>query len=137
MLITFKHNYISASYIKLCNQNDPKLDTCIRKSILSLREKLNTGIPELDVPSLDPLLVPEVIVSQESGINVQATFKNVEISGATNFRLRSVRSDVKSDKFRMKIWFPELIMKGEYDIRGMLLMLPIKGNGVAYGNFCK
>lgn len=68
---------------------------------------------------------------------MQATFRNISIHGATNFRLRSVRSDVNSDKFRLKIWFPQLMLKGKYDIQGMLLMMPIKGNGMAYGNFCK
>lgn len=127
----------TASFIQICSQSDPKLSACIRKSILALRPHLSDGIPEINVPSLNPLLVPEFSVLQESGINVQATFKNITIYGATNFRLRSVRSDVKSDKFRIKIWFPELIMKGEYAIQGTMLMMPINGNGMAYGNFCK
>jgi Tfp pilus assembly protein PilW len=96
---------------------------------------LTQGIPDINVPSLDPLFVPEFKFAQDSGINVQASFKNISIYGATNFRLRSVRSDVNSDKFRMKIWFPQLIMKGVYDIQGMLLMMPIKGHGEAFGNF--
>jgi len=102
---------------------------------LSLRPYLYDGIPELDVPSLNPLLVPEIKVAQDSGIQVEASFKNISIYGATNFRLRSVRSDVGSDKFRMKIWFPQLSMQGQYNIQGMLLMLPIRGHGMAYGNF--
>lgn len=121
----------------MCSQSDPKLSLCIRKSILALRPYLTDGIPEISVPSLNPLFVPEFSLSQESGINVQATFRNISIHGATNFRLRSVRSDVNSDKFRLKIWFPQLMLKGKYDIQGMLLMMPIKGNGMAYGNFCK
>lgn len=125
----------SAPFIQICSQSDPKLSACIRKSILALRPHLSQGIPEINVPSLDPLLVPEFSIAQESGINVQASFKNITIDGATNFRLRSVRTDTQSDKFRMKIWFPELIMKGEYDIQGMMLMMPIRGNGMAYGNF--
>lgn len=132
-----KFNYFPASYIHICSHSDPKLSACIRKSILGLRPYLNKGIPELNVPSLDPLFVPEFKVAQDSGINVKASFKNITIYGATNFRLRSVRSDTQSDKFRMKIWFPELIIKGEYDIQGMLLMMPIRGNGFAYGNFSK
>lgn len=110
---------------------------CIRNSILSLRPYLNKGIPELDVPALNPLFVPEIKVNQDSGIQVEAAFRNISIYGANNFRLRSVRSDPDSDKFRMKIWFPDLTMKGIYDIKGIMLMLPIRGHGMAYGNFCK
>jgi hypothetical protein len=96
---------------------------------------LDDGIPELQVPSLNPLIVPELIFTQTDGINVQAIFRNIEIGGCTKFRLRNVRADTKTDKFRMKVWFPEFVMKGQYDIQGMLLALPIRGNGDAYGNF--
>lgn len=46
-----------------------------------------------------------------------------------------VRADVESDKFRMKIWFPELVMRATYEIHGQLLMMPINGAGKAFGNF--
>lgn len=94
------------SFIKICNQTDPKLGSCIRKSIISLRPYLIRGIPELDVPSLDPLYVPEIKISQNGGIQVAAAFQNISISGPCKFRLRSVRADASSDKFRMKVWFP-------------------------------
>jgi hypothetical protein len=90
----------------------------------------------MDIPPLNPLLVPEIKILQNSGIQVQATFRNIQIFGATDFRLRSVRCDNSSDKFRMKIWFPELRLSGDYAVQGALLGLPIKGEGRAYGNFC-
>ncbi|KAG5680382.1 hypothetical protein PVAND_009891 [Polypedilum vanderplanki] len=123
------------SYINVCSLSDTKLSQCIRKSILSLRPYLNEGIDELDIPSLNPLTVPEIKLLQNSGIQVNAAFKHIQIYGATEFRLRSVRCDTSTDKFRMKIWFPELRMMGDYDIQGTILGLPIKGQGRAYGNF--
>lgn len=123
------------SFIKICNQTDPKLGSCIRKSIIGLRPHLIQGIPELDIPSLDPLYVPELKIAQNGGIQVAADFKNISISGPCKFRLRAVRADVGSDKFRMKVWFPELVMRATYEIRGQLLMMPINGKGSCYGNF--
>lgn len=35
----------------------------------------------------------------------------------------------------MKVWFPALLMKAVYDIRGQLLMMPINGRGQCWGNF--
>lgn len=131
-----KKSLISASFIKICNRSDPRLGSCIRKSIISLRPHLIQGIPELDVPSLDPLFVPEINIAQiGGGIQVSAGFKNISISGPTKFRLRSVRADVVNDKFRMKIWFPALVLKAEYQIRGQLLMMSINGSGQCAGNF--
>lgn len=68
-------------------------------------------------------------------MQVSAGFKNITIAGPTNFRLRSVRVDSQSDKFRMKIWFPELIMRATYELKGQLLMMPINGRGDCFGNF--
>ena len=128
----------TASYIQVCQRDDPKLGACIRKSILNLRPKLSTGIPELEIPSLDPLIIPEVKVSQNAGaITLESTYQNITITGPTKFRLRTVRVDPKSDKFRMKIWFPDLQMKAHYDIKGKLLMMPLLGKGICYGNFSK
>jgi hypothetical protein len=123
------------SFIKICNSSDPKLGSCIRKSIINLRPHLIQGIPELDVPSLDPLYVPEIKITQSGGIQVAAMFKNISIAGPCKFRLRSVRADTNSDKFRMKVWFPELVMNATYDIKGQLLMMPINGKGSCFGNF--
>lgn len=93
------------------------------------------GIPELNVPSMDPLFVDEIKISQTGGIMLAAKFRNITITGATNFRLRSVRADVATDKFRMKIWFPALEMRASYELRGQLLMMPINGKGLCFGNF--
>ena len=124
-----------ASFINLCNQTDPRLGACIRKSIISLRPHLLEGIPDLNIPSLDPLFVPEIKIVQVGGIQVAARFRNISITGATKFRLRSVRADVDSDKFRLKIWFPSLVMKATYELKGQLLVMPIHGKGLCSGNF--
>lgn len=85
----FAFNLISASYIKICNQSDPRLGACIRNSIISLKPYLIKGIPEIDVPSLDPLYVPEIKILQSGGIQISANFKNITVSGPSKFRLRS------------------------------------------------
>lgn len=96
---------------------------------------MQQGIPELNVPSLEPLYIPEIKITHAGGMQVTAGFKNITISGPTKFRLRSVRVDSQSDKFRMKIWFPELIMRATYELKGQLLMMPINGRGDCFGNF--
>lgn len=88
---------------------------------------MTEGIPELGVPSLEPLFIPEITIDKIEGVQLQAKFKNVTIEGPSKFRLRSVKSQIESDKLLMKLWFPELIIKGAYEIRGQILMMPING----------
>jgi hypothetical protein len=47
------------------------------------------GIPELDVPSIEPLTLPEVLVAQGAGI--RAVGKNIEISGPGNFIIKKLK----------------------------------------------
>lgn len=52
--------FLAASYIKICNRNDPNINVCITNSIEQLRHKLTTGIPELKVPGIEPLAIKRV-----------------------------------------------------------------------------
>jgi hypothetical protein len=47
------------------------------------------GIPELDVPSIEPLTLPEVLVAQGAGI--KAVGKNIEIYGPGNFVIKKLK----------------------------------------------
>lgn len=88
---------------------------------------MTEGIPDLGVPSLEPLFIPEIAIDKIEGVQLQAKFRNVTIEGPSKFRLRSVKSQIESDKLLMKLWFPELIVRGSYEIRGQILMMPING----------
>jgi len=62
-------------------QHDTKLKQCCLA--------LLAGIPELDVPSIEPLTLPEVLVAQGAGI--KAVGKNIEISGPGNFVIKKLK----------------------------------------------
>lgn len=100
----------------MCKKDDPKLGSCLRKSISSLRPYLSQGIKELDIPALNPLVIPEIRLSQNSGaISLESSYKNIIIHGATRFRLRAVKVDLEQNKMRCKLWFPELNMHGNWN----------------------
>jgi hypothetical protein len=47
------------------------------------------GIPELDVPSIEPLTLPEVLVAQGAGI--KAVGKNIIINGPGSFIIKKLK----------------------------------------------
>lgn len=112
------------------------MGTCLRKSITSLRPYLSSGIKELDIPALNPLVIPEIKISHSAGaINLESAYKDIVIFGATRFRLRKVQVDLEQNKFRCKLWFPGLTMEANYDLKGKIMVMPIQGAGKCYGNF--
>lgn len=100
--------------------------------------RLIIGIPELAVPSCEPLTIDTLKLHQDNGpIHIKSKFENVKIYGLSQFRVRAVRIDAEKAKFRLRLWFPELHMESDYHVKGKFLMLPLEGRGTAIGNFCK
>lgn len=149
-----------ADYLTVCHRSDPKLNDCMRTAILSLQPKLADGIAELLIPSCEPLQIPKVIIRQNAGaISMESEYANILVFGLSNFTLRSVRFDLtatykyivlrekriifsiygrvapSSNKFRIKLWFPDLRMTSDYSIQGKMLLMPLVGHGKARGNF--
>ena len=52
--------FFTASFIKICNRKDPEINNCVLNSIEQLRSKLKIGIPELEVPAIEPFTLKHV-----------------------------------------------------------------------------
>lgn len=82
----------SASFIKICHRSDPNFSDCLKESVNSLKPMLKKGIPELDIPSCEPLFIPELIVDQGTGaVNIKSKYRDIQVYGPSNFVLKSVK----------------------------------------------
>jgi len=76
--------FFTASYIKICKRKDPEINKCAKNSIENLRNKLATGIPELNVPPFEPLVLKHMQLlrdSQSAKFDFNLTNIQVTISG--------------------------------------------------------
>lgn len=91
MLINFNFFFL-ASFLKICNRSDPNLKQCIKESVEQLRPLLSKGIPEFDIPSCEPLIIPEVAIDQGSGtVAVKSVYKNIQVYGPSKFIIRNIK----------------------------------------------
>lgn len=93
-----------------------------------------TGIPSLDIPSIDPLKFDNVEINQggnNARFKLKSSFKNVEISGFSASKLK--RTAIKFDKFALKseLFTDRLDFVGDYEMDGQIIFLPIRGEGRA------
>lgn len=124
------------SFIKPCKRSDPNLEKCLIQLLDNIRPNLIKGIPEMRIPPLDPLHVPEVALDQGTGaVNFQATFKNIVSYGAKHFNLTSIKIDFDAPTIKIEVGFPKVRLISDYTINGKVLVVPIKGNGKVDGNF--
>lgn len=154
---------VAADYLHICRKSDPKLNDCIKTSIDILRPFLVKGIPELDIPSIDPIDIGDLLVSENTRSNsngIQITAKDIKSYGSSEFIIKSLeyvnlnrntfewilhflasffhfisRVVEYGDTYTFEVFFPHMHTEGTYDVSGQVLLLPIRGTGRFLGNF--
>ncbi|TDG52150.1 hypothetical protein AWZ03_001431 [Drosophila navojoa] len=117
-------------FLKVCYRDSPDLNTCARSSFESLEPRLMNGIPELYIPPMEPLRVPEIKMDQDSGaIYLHSVYKNVKISGISKHTLHNLTIVPSQLKFALGITFPKLKLESQYSIKGKIMMMPMLGDG--------
>lgn len=81
--------FVTADFIHVCKKNDPNLSKCITDSVNHLRPYLNTGLPEYNIPALEPFLLKELITTTEE--NVKLKLRNIKVYGASNFTITKLK----------------------------------------------
>jgi len=123
-------------YLHICRKSDPNLIGCMRKSIETIRPYLIRGIPELDIPSIDPIDIGDLLVSEKTQSNgVQITAKNIKSYGSSKYVLRNLDVVDYGNLYTFEVYFPYMYVEGTYDVNGQVLLLPIRGSGKFAGNF--
>ncbi|KAH8363169.1 hypothetical protein KR084_006300 [Drosophila pseudotakahashii] len=118
------------SFLKVCHRDSTDLNTCARESYESLRPKLMEGIPELYIPAMEPLIVPQVKMDQDSGaIYLHSVYRNVKVTGISRHTVNELRLEPSKLKFIVSLTFPKLHLESDYSIKGKIMMMPLLGDG--------
>ncbi|XP_016996692.1 protein takeout [Drosophila takahashii] len=118
------------TFLKVCHRDSPDLNTCARESYEALRPKLMEGIPELYIPSMEPLIVPQVKMDQDSGaIYLHSVYRNVKVTGISKHTVNELRLEPSKLKFIVSLTFPKLHLESDYSIKGKIMMMPLLGDG--------
>lgn len=145
-----------------CNRNDPQINQCVKRSFNHLKPFLGKGLPEINVPPLEPLLVEQMNMDNDAGaVRIKARFSDILAKGASNYTIKEVRSDVKvfdlisieifkrikfifltliivhlqKLRFDMRLTIPRVEARGKYEIVGNVLLLPVRSNGEFWAEF--
>ncbi|CAG9832504.1 unnamed protein product [Diabrotica balteata] len=124
------------SYFKICSQSAPNLGKCIKKSVEELKPLLIKGIPDLDIPSVEPLHIPEVVIDQGSGpVALKSVYKDIKVYGPSKFIIKDIKVDLEKDKMRIRLFIPRLKVVCNYNMEGKIMMMPISGSGKSSSNY--
>lgn len=117
-------------YIKQCRSADPALVECIKGSLHHLKPWLKTGIPEIQMPSSEPFIMDSLSLALTGGPNgYRINLKDMEVYGASNFTVKSIKLSEGSQPFEAVIIIPKLVIKAKYTSSGVLIIIPASGGG--------
>ncbi|XP_049949392.1 uncharacterized protein LOC126457271 [Schistocerca serialis cubense] len=121
-------------YVPVCPRNDPDINACVSNAIEKLRPALMKGIPELEVPPIDPLEVSEVTVSPIPGQRVRVTASNIKVYGLEKTRINRINVNVRNQEFSGAVEMPNLMFAADYNVDAKFMQLSMKGKGAVSGN---
>lgn len=129
----------SAGYIKLCKKNDPNLSSCWANTFQSLVPYLVKGIPELDLPPIEPLIIPglEINPTLFGQTPLMLNVKNLTFNGIRDLSVKDVNVDLDKLVFKFKIFIPLFTLNATYNIKGDLGVAVLDSSGLAEGIYGK
>uniref|UniRef100_A0A6P7H7H9 Protein takeout-like n=1 Tax=Diabrotica virgifera virgifera TaxID=50390 RepID=A0A6P7H7H9_DIAVI len=115
------------NYIEACKPKETDISECIKQRVEELREKLNDGIPEMRIPSINPLEIP--FAQMDLGEKSKASMKDIKLYGLPAFIIKDLKIDLDKDYIEIKVDIPHILAEGEYTVKGKLLILTLDGSG--------
>ncbi|CAH0393933.1 unnamed protein product [Bemisia tabaci] len=123
-------------YIKQCREADPKLSECIIQAVNHLRPYLVRGIPDIQLPSVEPFRMEPFSLALATGPDgYKITLRDIDLRGASNFTITKLKLSRGSQPFEAKIRIPALVMDSHYSSSGVLIVIPASGNGTFHADF--
>jgi len=113
------------------NYTQAEYNNCLLKEINTVAPQLTQGVPELDIPKLDPLILKNInLVQTEPPVAINAEFQSIRVSGISKMQVKYIDVPFAEPRI-MKMGFviPVMLMRGQYEISGQIFALPISGNG--------
>jgi len=87
---------------------------------------MSTGIPEINVPILDPMSVDAMNLIQGQ---FTSTFSQIQVRGLSKMITKSVTANADDMTMKVRLSFPELRITGQYKLSGKIFLLPVEGSG--------
>ncbi|CAH1736156.1 unnamed protein product [Aphis gossypii] len=136
-----------AKYATLCKLSDPKLSLCLTTLMKDILKHSKAGIPELNIPTLEPFIIPEIDLKIFQGLGAtifggtvqrsdksKAFARNLIIHHSSEFDIHDLKVDINKNEFFIDLSFPKLEMEGEYDVNLIMFNMPIKSTGPVFIN---
>lgn len=122
-------------YIHVCKATDPELTKCINNSINHLRPRFKSGITDLQVPPMEPLILNEIHLRRgPAAVALDCNITNLKVWGPSSFIVTDLQVNLTNNKFVFKTLIPHLYFKGDYSLYVNIFLITVRERGPIEGN---
>ncbi|XP_014290978.1 circadian clock-controlled protein daywake [Halyomorpha halys] len=123
-------------FLHTCQKNDPNINQCLTYAANHLATHVRTGIPELGMTEVEPIVLDEINLALGSGPDgYRATFRDIKAYGISNLTITGVRSDLNSLQLQFSFYIPKIAVRAKYRSSGVLIMVQATGGGDYWGQY--
>ncbi|XP_046442167.1 uncharacterized protein LOC124192739 [Daphnia pulex] len=111
---------------------DDALDNYVRLVINNFFAALETGIPALGIPPMDPLWIGNLTVPTLTvqGGHIDAAIANTAVHYLSTLTVTTLHIDLNAFRMDLRSFMPYMKIDGLYDLEGIaLVVFPLYGNG--------
>merc|ERR1712168_881652 len=102
-----------AEDLQNCLQTNTVLDDCLKEIVVNMGSKYKAGVPELNLPALDPLVMPGIELNLG---NSKVKFEDIVANGLSRFSVNSVKFDKASNSIKLSMVFDQMESTGKYTV---------------------
>ncbi|XP_067129406.1 uncharacterized protein [Centruroides vittatus] len=113
------------------NPSDPDFENYLHEVLNNFRYQMKEGIPEIHVPSLDPLKLYNIKINvNENTAKIKLDFHQIIISGLSQFQIHELKASLDKLYVNVHLQLPYLMVNGNYYLNGTVMRIfPLRGNG--------
>ena len=118
--------------VKTCKRDSDDFASCLRLAIQEAWPTFIEGLPDFDIPPLDPYYVDSYSTEYKNGqLRGKLSGTDVRTYGLAKARFLSVQPEMTDDFFRLEIdlELPKLLLDGNYEAEGSLDTFKLGGQG--------
>ncbi|KYN35471.1 hypothetical protein ALC56_10028, partial [Trachymyrmex septentrionalis] len=118
--------------LSICKRNSDDYSTCLKQAVEKAWPKFAAGLPEFDIPTLDPFFFKYYkFVINSDNIHGELSLSNNTVTGSSKIRIPNVRMYFFDDGFRLEndVNVPRIFSKGSIKINGNLNPFKIANEG--------
>jgi len=113
--------------LKRCATSNSDLNDCLLNLATRVKPYIKTGIPELNIPQADPLIIDSISFDLKNAlIDVDVEFTDNEVSGLSEHDLIYINADKAAKTIAMKMFLPDSTAVGKYVIEGKVAVLELE-----------